>query len=72
MTFIHSFIFIHILQDPGISNTQSPGSYPPYDDGLQQNVFILKPDGSGPIIGNVNINFSHLKHCTERIRENDY
>ena len=39
------------IQDPGISVTQSPGTYPPYDDGLKMDVFIKNPNGSGPIIG---------------------
>lgn len=42
-----------MIVDPGISNAQASGSYPPYDDGLRRNVFIKKPDGSGPIIGKV-------------------
>lgn len=41
-----------IIIDPGISS-QYPGQYPPYDDGLAKGVFIMKADGSGPIIGNV-------------------
>ena len=52
-------MIILILQDPGISSEQSPGSYPPYDDGLKRNVFIKKTDGSGPIIGKVNTVDSH-------------
>ncbi|KAL4238020.1 hypothetical protein ACF0H5_002731 [Mactra antiquata] len=42
-----------MIVDPGISNTQPSGSYPPYDDGITKDVFIKKPDGSGPIIGKV-------------------
>ncbi|KAL5018863.1 hypothetical protein ScPMuIL_004585 [Solemya velum] len=44
--------YIMIL-DPGISNVQTPGSYAPYDEGLAEDIFIKKADGSGPIIGKV-------------------
>lgn len=42
-----------MIVDPGISNQQKAGAYPPYDDGLKQNVFIMEEDGSGPLIGQV-------------------
>lgn len=48
----HGQHYIMII-DPGISNAQSTGTYPPYDNGVMMNVFIKKPDGSGPIIGKV-------------------
>ncbi|CAH1794350.1 unnamed protein product [Owenia fusiformis] len=44
--------YVNII-DPGISSTQPKGSYKPYDDGLRQGVFVMKADGSGPIIGKV-------------------
>lgn len=37
---------ILFLQDPAISSEQPAGSYPPYDTGLKQDVFIRKDDGS--------------------------
>lgn len=42
-----------MIVDPGISNSQGAGMYPPYDDGLKMDIFIKKTDGSGPIIGTV-------------------
>lgn len=42
-----------IIVDPGISNTQPKGTYPPFDEGMAMDVFIKKPDRSGPIIGKV-------------------
>ncbi|XP_041362596.1 lysosomal alpha-glucosidase-like [Gigantopelta aegis] len=41
-----------IIVDPGISNTQTPGSYPPYDDGLKQDVFVKTYNGSN-LVGKV-------------------
>ena len=48
----HQQHYVMII-DPGISNQQPSGSYPPYDDGLSQGVFISKPLGGGPIEGSV-------------------
>ena len=31
--------------DPGISSTETPGTYPPYDEGSQQEVFIKNTTG---------------------------
>ncbi|XP_052262842.1 lysosomal alpha-glucosidase-like isoform X2 [Dreissena polymorpha] len=42
-----------MIIDPGISNSQPAGSYPPYDDGLKKGIFIMNTDDSGPIIGKV-------------------
>jgi len=33
-------------QDPGIGSDEPPGSYPPYDEGVQRNVFIKNSSGS--------------------------
>lgn len=41
-----------MIVDPGISNAQPKGTYPPYDQGLAQNVFILNASGQ-PLIGSV-------------------
>lgn len=32
-----------MIVDPGISNTQAKGTYPPYDGGLQQGIHSLCP-----------------------------
>nr|XP_005999031.1 PREDICTED: lysosomal alpha-glucosidase-like [Latimeria chalumnae] len=34
-----------MILDPGISSTQQPGSYPPYDEGLKRDIFINTTDG---------------------------
>ena len=39
------------VQDPGISN-QYPGKYPPYDEGLKQDIFIRNATG-GLLVGQV-------------------
>eukprot|EP00117_Sycon_ciliatum_P014403 scpid26772/ scgid2150/ Lysosomal alpha-glucosidase; Acid maltase len=41
-----------MITDPGISSTQSAGSYLPFDDGLKMDVF-LKNSSNQPIIGSV-------------------
>ncbi|XP_078273960.1 lysosomal alpha-glucosidase isoform X2 [Rhinoraja longicauda] len=47
----HGQRYVMIL-DPGISSSQPPGSYWPYDNGLKQEVFITNTSGS-PLIGKV-------------------
>jgi len=44
--------YVNII-DPGISSTRKAGSYPPFDDGLKQGIFINKSDSNEPIIGRV-------------------
>jgi alpha-glucosidase (family GH31 glycosyl hydrolase) len=39
--------------DPGISSTQPAGTYPPYDNGIRQGIFITKYNSTDPIIGEV-------------------
>ena len=46
--------FIVTLQDPGISNSQPRGQYPPYDMGLMMDVFITNSSGL-PIVGQVSV-----------------
>ncbi|KAJ9599217.1 hypothetical protein L9F63_010301, partial [Diploptera punctata] len=41
-----------ILVDPGISGSQPPGSYPPYDDGIKMDIFVKNSSGK-PFIGKV-------------------
>ena len=45
------FVF---LQDPAISSTQHPGTYPPYDTGIAQDIFIKDSNGK-PLVGKVTI-----------------
>ncbi|XP_035210738.1 lysosomal alpha-glucosidase-like isoform X2 [Stegodyphus dumicola] len=35
-----------IMTDPGISNSEKPGTYPPYDEGVKNNIFIKNADGT--------------------------
>ncbi|XP_046571388.1 lysosomal alpha-glucosidase-like [Haliotis rubra] len=41
-----------IIVDPGISVTQQPGTYPPYDEGIEDDIFIKADNGSN-LIGKV-------------------
>ena len=43
------------MQDPGISNMY-PGKYPPYDDGIKDDIFIRNASG-GLLIGKVSLLF---------------
>uniref|UniRef100_A0A8C7E2A0 P-type domain-containing protein n=1 Tax=Naja naja TaxID=35670 RepID=A0A8C7E2A0_NAJNA len=60
----HGQYYVLIL-DPGISSTQRPGSYWPYDEGLKRGVFINDTEGK-PLIGKVSVcpppseNLKHL------------
>ena len=54
------------MQDPGISNTQPRGSYPPYDDGIEEGTFVLDDSGE-PIIGQVMIIIIAQQYQTYRI-----
>ncbi|XP_013407693.1 lysosomal alpha-glucosidase-like [Lingula anatina] len=40
-----------MIVDPGISNQQPKGTYPPYEDGLAQQVFIMNEKGNAPLEG---------------------
>jgi alpha-glucosidase (family GH31 glycosyl hydrolase) len=44
--------YVNII-DPGISSTQSPGSYLPYDNGLKQGIFMTKFNSTEIITGKV-------------------
>lgn len=44
--------YVNII-DPGISPTQPPGTYPPYDDGLKRAIFMTIFNSTKPIIGGV-------------------
>uniref|UniRef100_A0A1B6D5E9 P-type domain-containing protein n=1 Tax=Clastoptera arizonana TaxID=38151 RepID=A0A1B6D5E9_9HEMI len=41
------------LIDPGISGSELPGTYLPYDEGIKNGIFIMDPDGVRPFIGKV-------------------
>lgn len=43
--------------DPGISSNQPNGTYPPFDDGIKQKIFIRVND-TEPIIGRVEFKVS--------------
>ncbi len=45
--------YVNII-DPGISSTQPAGTYPAYDEGIKQGIFIKKSGSNDPIIGQVN------------------
>jgi len=40
------------LIDPGVSGSEKPGTYPPYDEGLQLDIFIKNSSGQ-PFVGKV-------------------
>lgn len=40
------------LIDPGVSASEQPGTYPPYDRGIQMNIFV-KNSTNQPFIGKV-------------------
>ena len=44
---VDTFLYCH-TQDPGISNIQQEGTYPPYDEGLKADIFIR--DSSGKVL----------------------
>lgn len=48
---------LDLFQDPGISSTSPPGSYPSFDDGLKRDVFIKNATGQ-TLIGKVRPLFS--------------
>jgi len=47
--------YVNII-DPGISSTQPPGTYFPFDDGLNKEIFIRKFNSTDLIIGKVRRN----------------
>jgi hypothetical protein len=42
------------LIDPGVSGSEKPGTYPPYDEGLQFDIFIKNSSGQ-PFVGKVSL-----------------
>ncbi len=44
--------YVNII-DPGISSTQTAGSYLPYDDGVKRGIFMKKFNSTELIIGKV-------------------
>ncbi len=51
--------YVNII-DPGISSTESPGSYPPYDDGMKRGIFMKKFNSTEVITGKVAIKVFYL------------
>ena len=43
-----------LLIDPGVSGSEEPGTYPPYDEGLQLDIFIKNSSGQ-PFVGKVSL-----------------
>lgn len=41
------------LIDPGISASEKTGSYPPFDDGMERDIFIKDSNKNKPFIGKV-------------------
>lgn len=41
-----------VILDPGVASRESPGTYPPYDEGLKANIFI-KNASNLPLEGKV-------------------
>lgn len=41
-----SILPYRVEKDPAISDNQTSGSYPPYDDGLSRNIFIRHANNS--------------------------
>ncbi|XP_055950335.1 lysosomal alpha-glucosidase-like [Argiope bruennichi] len=35
-----------LMTDPGLSCSEKPGTYPPYDEGLKEDIFVKNPDGT--------------------------
>ncbi|XP_055950266.1 lysosomal alpha-glucosidase-like [Argiope bruennichi] len=35
-----------VITDPGISSSEKPGTYPPFDDGVKADIFLKNPNGS--------------------------
>ena len=48
--------YVNII-DPGISSTQSPGTYSPYDDGIKRGIFMRKFNSTEIIPGKVRRRF---------------
>lgn len=46
------------LIDPGVSGSEEPGTYPPYDEGLQMHIFIKNSTGL-PFVGKVSLLLSN-------------
>lgn len=42
------------LIDPGVSASEKPGTYPPYDEGISMDIFVRNSSGQ-PFIGKVSV-----------------
>lgn len=61
--FLHTWLHYMCLQlgmhyipliDPGVSGSEKPGTYPPYDEGLQLDIFVKNSSGQ-PFVGKVSL-----------------
>lgn len=43
-----------MITDPGVSAGEGSGTYPPYDDGIKEGIFIRDPLEDKPFITKVN------------------
>lgn len=61
--------YVNII-DPAISSTQTPGKYPPYDEGVEQGIFMRKFNSTDLIIGTVrerNVFLSNQSSCSIQV-----
>uniref|UniRef100_A0A1B6F1T2 P-type domain-containing protein n=1 Tax=Cuerna arida TaxID=1464854 RepID=A0A1B6F1T2_9HEMI len=42
-----------VLLDPGVSGGETPGTYPPYDEGLREGIFVKDPKEDKPFVTKV-------------------
>ncbi|CAB0008487.1 unnamed protein product [Nesidiocoris tenuis] len=40
-----------LILDPGVSGSEKPGTYPPYDKGLKMDIFVKDSSGKKPLVG---------------------
>jgi len=58
------------LQDPGISN-MFPGKYPPYDEGMKDDIFIHNATG-GVLVGQVLARCSIIGSVNDKLCDKEY
>ncbi len=55
MPFDHTSDFLRSCQDPAVAYDQEPGTYPPYDNANDFEVWVLDEDGNEPFPGRVRL-----------------